>query len=105
MRVLAFPYTAHLQATVPNMDLLRLTPTQLEVDLKLDREQPVYSHRDTVSGEVILQTDSPADVSSISLSLSAVAIARLKDGRRAEVHQVCFHSTWFAHQLVPKQSF
>jgi hypothetical protein len=84
------------------MDLLRLTPTQLEVDLKLDREQPVYSHRDTVSGEVILQTDSPADISSISLSLSAVAIARLKDGRRAEVHQVCFHSKWFAHQLVTK---
>jgi hypothetical protein len=87
------------------MHLFGLPSTQLRVDLKLDREEPVYSHQDTISGEVTLHTDFPTEISSISLNLSAVATARLRDGRRAEVHQVCSYRRSFRLSNSGQESF
>ncbi|CAG8154228.1 unnamed protein product [Penicillium nalgiovense] len=71
------------------MSSLALPRSPMEVELTLDQTEPAYTCQDTVSGEVILQTGSPADLSTIFLQLSGAATSRLTQSRRTETHSVC----------------
>jgi hypothetical protein len=71
------------------MSSLALSRAPMEVELRLDQTEPVYTCQDKVSGEVILQTESPADLSTIFLKLSGTATSRLTQSRRTETHNVC----------------
>ncbi|KAJ5474330.1 hypothetical protein N7475_003896 [Penicillium sp. IBT 31633x] len=68
------------------MGSLRLSQSPMEVELRLDQKEAIYTSRDTVSGEVVLHTESPADLSTIVLTLSATATSRLTKSRRTETH-------------------
>ncbi|CAG7924861.1 unnamed protein product [Penicillium olsonii] len=60
----------------------------MEVELKLNQEDSIYTPRDTISGEVILHSDSAADLSTVVLKLSGTAISRLSHNSRTETHQL-----------------
>ncbi|KAJ5484311.1 hypothetical protein N7453_012265 [Penicillium expansum] len=68
------------------MSSLGLSQSPMNVELRLDETEPAYTHQDTVSGEVILHTESPADLSTIVLNLSGTATSRLTQSRRTETH-------------------
>lgn len=69
-----------------------LSPAPMEVDLQLDQKEPVYTHRDTVSGRVILCNESAADLSTVVLKLSGTAISRFNHSSRTETHHVCLRT-------------
>ncbi|KAJ5607738.1 hypothetical protein N7537_004357 [Penicillium hordei] len=71
------------------MSSLGLSQSPMTVELRLDETDSAYTHQDTVSGEVILHTESPADLSTIVLNLSGTATSRLTQSRRTETHDVC----------------
>lgn len=75
------------------MSSLGLSQSPMNVELRLDETEPAYTHQDTVSGEVILHTESPADLSTIVLNLSGTATSRLTHSRRTETHNVCAKMT------------
>lgn len=75
------------------MSSLGLSQSPMTVELRLDETDSAYSHNDTVSGEVILHTESPADLSTIVLNLSGTATSRLTQSRRTETHNVCAKMT------------
>lgn len=60
----------------------------MEVEIKLDQADSVYTPRDTISGEVVLHSESAADLSTVVLKLSGTAISRLSHTSRTETHQV-----------------
>lgn len=86
------------------MGSLRLSQSPMEVELRLDQKEAIYTSRDTVSGEVVLHTESPADLSTIVLTLSATATSRLTKSRRTETHTVCLivlNQRIHAHLIIP----
>lgn len=70
------------------MSSLGLSQSPMTVELRLDEPDAAYTNQDTVSGEVILHTESPADLSTIVLNLSGTATSRLTQSRRTETHNV-----------------
>ncbi|KAJ5402221.1 uncharacterized protein N7487_008117 [Penicillium crustosum] len=70
------------------MSSLGLSQSPMTVELRLDETDSTYTHQDTVSGEVILHTESPADLSTIVLNLSGTATSRLTQSRRTETHNI-----------------
>ncbi|KAL2704059.1 hypothetical protein AAEP93_005130 [Penicillium crustosum] len=79
------------------MSSLGLSQSPMTVELRLDETDSTYTHQDTVSGEVILHTESPADLSTIVLNLSGTATSRLTQSRRTETHNLFKKS----HRLFP----
>ncbi|KAJ5143348.1 uncharacterized protein N7515_002135 [Penicillium bovifimosum] len=75
------------------MNFLRLSQSPLAVELRLDQKEAVYTDLDTVTGEIILCSESPADISSIVLTLSGTATSRLNNGRRTESHNLFIKSS------------
>ncbi|KAJ5595450.1 uncharacterized protein N7459_001658 [Penicillium hispanicum] len=59
----------------------------MEVEIKLDRDYPVYTNNDTVSGKVIMETESPVKISTITVTLVGIAVSRLGLGGKSECHQ------------------
>ncbi|KAJ5860245.1 uncharacterized protein N7529_007555 [Penicillium soppii] len=82
-----------------------LSPAPMEVDLQLDQKEPVYTHRDTVSGRVILCNESAADLSTVVLKLSGTAISRFNHSSRTETHHIFKKSQQiFPPELLMKES-
>lgn len=72
----------------------------MEVEIKLDQEDSVYTPRDTISGEVVLHSDSAADLSTVVLKLSGTATSRLSHTNRTETHQVLTRIIVFSDNLI-----
>lgn len=73
------------------MPLTFAGPKSMQVQVNLDRDDPVYTNRDSVSGEVIImECNSSLNLSSISVSLLGTAVSR--SGGSSETHLVCI---WF----------
>lgn len=83
-----------------NMSSLGLSQPTMKVELRLDKKEPAYTPRDTVLGEIILHTESPADLSTIVLNLSGTATSRLSQSRRTETHNVCKKMAAWAESCI-----
>jgi hypothetical protein len=98
-----FSYHPHIPQFLESFIMLlklgsvRLSHAPMEVELKLDQKDRVYTHRDAVSGQVILCTESAADLSTVVLKLSGTAISRLSHSSRTETHQVCVKMVLFKY--------
>lgn len=69
-------------------------PKAMGVQINLDQGRNVYSSGDTVTGEIMLLTESSMSISSIVVTLSGIAVSRSQSGKSCEVHQVCLSSNF-----------
>ena len=83
------PHILQTSLMLLKLGSVRLSHAPMEVELQLDQKEPAYTHRDTVSGQVILCTESAADLSTVVLKLSGTAVSRLSHSSRTETHHVC----------------
>ncbi|PLB53603.1 hypothetical protein P170DRAFT_451657, partial [Aspergillus steynii IBT 23096] len=60
----------------------------MNLHIQLSRDKPVYSNHDVVSGQLVLCSATPLQISGVVVTLSGTATTSLKDGRLNEHHEL-----------------
>ncbi|PYH76999.1 hypothetical protein BO82DRAFT_406608 [Aspergillus uvarum CBS 121591] len=60
----------------------------MESQVELDKREPTYTNNDCVSGRLILNLDSPVDISQITVTLLGRSISRMEGSSHTECHQL-----------------
>lgn len=64
--------------------------SRMDLQIELDKPEPTYTNNDCVTGHVILNLDSPVDISQITVTLLGRSVSRMERSSHTECHQVCF---------------
>lgn len=83
------PYHYHLPFMPFQVERFFKSPSNMDIQIHLDREQPTYTNEDVVSGHVILINGAQLDIAAITIKLSGSATSRLNSGKLTQSHQVC----------------
>lgn len=65
------------------------SPSDMDIRIHLDGEQPTYTNEDVVSGHVMLRNGAQLDITAITIKLSGSATSRLNSNKLTQSHQVC----------------
>lgn len=63
-------------------------PSNMEIQIQLDKRNPFYTNEDEVAGHVVLRNDIEVDIATITISLAGQATSRLDSGKLTESHEV-----------------
>lgn len=83
------------------LERLLASSSRADVQIQLDRREPIYTNQDTVSGHILLHNESSIHISTINVTLSGIATSRLGPGKRIESHQACFPRLATDRSFVP----
>lgn len=74
---------------LPKMARFLGPPSRMDIQIQLDKKDPVYTNDDQVSGRVILYNEAEVDIATITIRLSGAATSRLRSEKLTESHEVC----------------
>lgn len=68
---------------------LMLSMPSMDLHIQLNKQKPVFSNHEAVSGQLVLCNAVPTQISGIIVTLRGTATTSLKEGCLAEHHGVC----------------